>query len=42
MAEQKIGVHRALTFEVDAAVRLKPKKPTKVSIGRRRDLDAVR
>jgi len=35
-------VVRALTFDVDAAVWLKPKKPTKVSIGRRRDLNPVR
>src|SRR5450830_37985 len=40
-AEQKIGFHRAFTFDVDAAVRLKPKALMEVSMGRGRDLNTV-
>jgi hypothetical protein len=32
-AEQKIGFHRAFTYDVDAAVRLEPKALVKVSMG---------
>ena len=39
---RKLGVHRALAFDVDAAVRLEHKVIQKVSMGRRRNLDPVR
>jgi hypothetical protein len=41
-AEQKIGFHRAFTFDVDAAVRLEPKVLMEVLMGCCRDLDTIR
>src|SRR5450759_814309 len=40
-AEQKIGFHRAFTFDVDASVRLEPKVISKVSLRSCRDLYTV-